>query len=275
MPSNNRIIICAAGGGKTTSIVREGVRASAHTMRADHLYKQQRAGDSPKVPRSETSSPRSRRGYGLVYEFLLRELARPYRSVLHKSRIEGLSWQEGRSVPYIAQAKTATHYFYDDRFIYSDKIAKFVCECDRLSSGKVMKRLAQRFDHIFIDEVQDLAAYDLELIELIMKAGITLTLVGDHRQATFRTNNAKLNSEFVGPKIINKFRAWHKQGLSVLSYQQHTHRCHQHIANLGDSLFPNEPATQSLSEDYTDTMGFSALLQDSSLHTSQLIPRRF
>ncbi|MGC2161982.1 MAG: hypothetical protein WA634_08750, partial [Silvibacterium sp.] len=39
-----------------------------------------------------------------------------------------------------------------------------------------------------------------------------------------------------------------KCGLATLSYQQYTHRCHQHIASLGDSLFPEEPATKSLSD---------------------------
>jgi DNA helicase II / ATP-dependent DNA helicase PcrA len=250
MPSNNRIIICAAGGGKTTSIVREasdtqGSRCALITYAKNNEQEihQKFHALRPVLPAHVEVMT--------WYTLLLRELARPYRSVLHRSRIEGLSWQEGRSVPYIGQAQTAAHYFYDDRLIYSDKIAKFVCECERLSGGKVMKRLAQRYDHIFIDEVQDLAGYDLEIVELIMKAGIKLTLVGDHRQATFRTNNAKLNSAFAGSKIIEKFRDWHKRGMAVLSYQQHTHRCHQHIASLGDSLFPNEPATRSLSEDNT------------------------
>ena len=114
-----------------------------------------------------------------------------------------------------------------------------------------MRRLAQRFDHLFIDAVQDLAGYDLEILELILKAGIKLTLVGDHRQATLRTNNAKMNTAFIGSKIIHEFQNWDRRGLVTLSYQQHTHRCHQHIASLGDSLFPAEPPTKSLSDTAT------------------------
>lgn len=247
MPSNNRIIICAAGGGKTTSMVREVCDLQRSRCA---LITYTRNNEREIIRKFHDLRPVLPSHVEVLswYTFLLRELARPYHSVLHKSRIEGLSWQEGISVPYISQAKTARHYFYEDRYIYSDKIAKFACECDRVSGGKVMRRLAQRFDHIFIDEVQDLAGYDLEIMELIMNAGITLTLVGDHRQATFRTNNAKLNSAFAGSRIIEKFRDWHNRGMAVLSYQQHTHRCHQHIANLGDSMFPNEPATQSLLE---------------------------
>jgi len=46
---------------------------------------------------------------------------------------------------------------------------------------------------------------DLELLGLIIKAGIRLTLVGDHRQATFRTNNAKLNSALLARRSSKNF----------------------------------------------------------------------
>jgi DNA helicase-2/ATP-dependent DNA helicase PcrA len=250
MPSTNRIIVCAAGGGKTTTIVKEACEESGsrcvlitYTRNNEQEINRKFYNVGPMLPpQVEVMS---------WFTFLLRELARPYRPVLHTQRIEGLSWQEGRSVPYIPQSKTSPHYFHNGKLIYSDKIAKFACECNCLSGGMVMRRLAQRFDSIFIDEVQDLAGYDLEILELILKARIKLTLVGDHRQAIIRTNNAKLNSRFGGAHIINKFREWEKRGLATLSYQQHTYRCHQHIASLGDSLFPGEPTTKSLSDQVT------------------------
>jgi len=111
-----------------------------------------------------------------------------------------------------------------------------------------MRRLAQRFDHIFVDEIQDMAGYDLDVLELILKAEIKLTLVGDHRQATLKTNKGKKNAAFGGINIIKKFKAWDKAGLAALTYEQHTHRCHQHIADLGDRFFPSEPATKSLND---------------------------
>jgi DNA helicase-2/ATP-dependent DNA helicase PcrA len=114
-----------------------------------------------------------------------------------------------------------------------------------------MRRLSQRFDHIFVDEIQDMAGYDLDVLELILKAGIKLTLVGDHRQATLKTNQGKKNSAFGGINIIKKFKAWDKAGLAGLTYEQHTYRCHQHIADLGDSFFPGEPTTKSLSDAIT------------------------
>jgi DNA helicase-2/ATP-dependent DNA helicase PcrA len=247
MPSTSRIIICAAGGGKTTAIVREahaenGYRCALVTYtknNAQEIHRKFYEIGPMLPPHVEVMT---------WFTFLLHELARPYRSVLHATRIDGYSWQEGRSVPFVPQARTSSHYFHEERSVYSDKAAKFVCECDRLSGGMVMRRLAQRFDHLFIDEVQDLAGYDLEILELILKAGIKLSLVGDHRQATLRTNNAKMNTAFAGTRIIGKFRDWDRRGMVTLSYEQHTYRCHQHIASLGDSLFPGEPPTKSLSD---------------------------
>jgi DNA helicase-2/ATP-dependent DNA helicase PcrA len=100
---------------------------------------------------------------------------------------------------------------------------------------------------------------------LILRSRVKLTLVGDHRQATFRTNNAAKNSAFVGIRIIDKFREWHKAGLGTLSYEQETYRCHQAIADLADAFFPQEPRTVSRNEATTGHDGVFAI-QSTSLH---------
>ena len=245
MPSASRIVICAAGGGKTTRIVDQAASDEAsrsllvtYTRNNEREIGRKFYGLGPVIP--------SNIEVMTWFSFMLRELSRPYRPAMHDRRIDGLQWEDGRSVPYIPESNTAAHYFAGGRYIYSDKIAKFICECDKRTSGAVMGRLAMRFDHIFIDEVQDLAGYDLDVLELILKAGIRLTLVGDHRQATFRTNQSKKNAGFSGINIIKKFQAWDKAGLASLTYEQHTYRCHQQIANLGDSFFPGEPPNKSL-----------------------------
>lgn len=237
--------MCAAGGGKTTRIVAQAVGETesrallvTYTRNNEKEIARKLYGHAPVIPPNIEVMT--------WFSFLLRELARPYRRSMHDRRIEGLQWEEGRSVPYIPESNIAAHYFADGRYIYSDKISKFICECDKRTSGAVMRRLAIRFDHILVDEIQDMAGYDLDVLELILNAGIKLTLVGDHRQATLKTNQGKKNAAFGGINIIKKFRAWDKAGLAALTYQQHTHRCHQHIANLGDSLFPGEPTTKSL-----------------------------
>jgi DNA helicase-2/ATP-dependent DNA helicase PcrA len=250
MPSPNRAIICAAGGGKTTGIVREAF-ADKHARSALVTYTRnnEREIQSKFFALSAAIPPHVE--IMTWYVFLLQELARPYRNFMHDQRIDGLCWVEGRSALGIAATKISTHYFADKRKIYSDKISKFICECNKMSDGAIMKRLSNRFDHIFIDEVQDLAGYDLEVVELMLKAGIKVTLVGDHRQSILTTNNNNMNNAFKGIKIVKKFRLWEKAKLLTTSYDTKSHRCHQHIASLADSLFPNEQPTTSLNSEVT------------------------
>jgi DNA helicase II / ATP-dependent DNA helicase PcrA len=244
VPSASRIIISAAGGGKTTRVVdqalaaEQGITALVTYTRNNVREIQLKVYERSRVIPSHVE---------IIswYSFLLRELARPYRSATHARRIDGIYWIEGKSVPYVPENRTSTHYFHDGSRIYSDKIAKFIGLCDERSTGAIMRRLKARHSHLIIDEIQDMAGYDLDLLELILKSGIPVTFVGDHRQATFATNNSAKNKAFAGPAIIKKFEQWKKSGLVSIDYECHTYRCNQAIADLGDGFFPYEPKTVS------------------------------
>ncbi len=83
------------------------------------------------------------------------------------------------------------HYFTNSFKIYSDKISKFVCSTDKVTKGAVISRVSRLFKHIYIDEVQDLAGYDLDIIKLLFKSDSLVTLVGDPRQVTYLTHHSK------------------------------------------------------------------------------------
>ncbi len=243
----NEVIIAAAGGGKTTSLTR---RARAHQfgMVAVITYTTNNMQEiNAKFLESHPALPTHAEVWSW-YRFLLHEMARPYQLALLDRRIDGLQFVEGRSAPYVPRNKTIKFFLSDGAQIYSDKIARFVIECNRETSGAVIARLEDRFDTIFIDEIQDMAGYDLDLLELILRSKIELVMVGDHRQATYRTNNAAKNSAYAGANIIAKFREWEKRGLVTLLYVQETHRCHQRIASLADSFYPAEAKTISKNE---------------------------
>lgn len=250
VPSSNLAIIAAAGGGKTTRIIDEVLgnpieRVAVLTYTkvntneiVDKLYA--KAGALP--AHVEVSS---------WFTFLLRDMARPYRNTMHPKRIAGMLWTDQRSVPYVKKAKTSEFFFYGGNRIYSDKVAHFVVDCNLASKGAVIARLEERFDRIYVDEVQDLAAYDLDVLELLLKSKIKITLVGDHRQSTYATNHAARHSGFRGLKIIDKFHKWQKAKLLDIRFETQTHRCNQAIADLSDSLFPDIQRTESLNHDMT------------------------
>mgnify|MGYP003303047242 FL=1 len=80
----------------------------------------------------------------------------------------------------------------------------YICNSD--SSGKVIKRLEEIYAHIFFDELQDYAGWDLELLLLLFSSTIPISCVGDYKQATFRTNNSLKNKRFRDDKIKDFFK---------------------------------------------------------------------
>jgi len=243
----NEVTIAAAGGGKTTRLV---VRAHAHKFGkvAAVTYTTNNVQEiKNKFFELRPALPTHAEIWSW-YRFLLHEMARPYQQALLDRRIDGLHYVEGRSAPYVPRTKVIQFFLSGGAQIYSDKIARFVIECNTKTSGAVIARLEDRFQTIFIDEIQDMAGYDLDLLELILRSKIDLVMVGDHRQATYSTNNAAKNGAYAGANIMRKFREWEKAGLATLSYSRETHRCHQLVANLADTFYPADPRTISRNE---------------------------
>lgn len=244
MPFDNSVVIAVAGGGKTTRIIKQVL--STPDERAAILTYTKGNTDSIINKFYELNGAIPAHVEVLSwFSFLLGEMARPYRNAIHDRRIAGMLWTDQKSVPYVAKLKTRQFFFYEDTRIYSDKVAHFAVDCNKATHGAVIDRLEERFDHIYVDEVQDLAAYDLEILELLLKSKIKITLVGDPRQATYATNHAALHSAFRGAKIINKFIQWRDRGLLDIQFESQTHRCNQAIADLSDTLYPGMPSTQS------------------------------
>jgi DNA helicase-2/ATP-dependent DNA helicase PcrA len=249
MPSNS-VIISAAGGGKTTRIVGDALGGGSERS-VLLTYTENNVGELKKRFYELNSTIPKNVEVWSWYTFLLREMARPYQNTMFNGRIRGIFWVEGRSGTFADATQISRYYLHGDELIYSDKLARFVYECDRASGGAVIKRLEQRFDQLYIDEIQDMAGWDIEVIELLLRSTISVTLVGDHRQATFRTNNAAKNSGYGGINIVKKFREWQKAKLCSLIYGLETHRCNQHIADIADAFFPQEPKTKSLNHTIT------------------------
>ena len=139
------------------------------------------------------------------FTFLLCDFIRPYQNFVYgKKRIESTLLINGRSAPYASKTNIEEYFLHDGK-IYNDKMSEFGNLCNNRSKGLVIKRMEALYDHIYIDEVQDLAGYDLDLLEVLFKSKLKITLVGDNRQATFQTNNSPKNKKYLGAKIIDKF----------------------------------------------------------------------
>ena len=260
MPSANRIILAAAGSGKTTAIISEAasdvrVRSalvtytnnSANELRskANHLH-------GCVLPHLHTAT---------WFGFLLQHFIRPYQRAIYSRRVRGIAFMNGRSVPWISETDIDRHYFRDAGEMYIDKVSKFACKLIRETAGKPIDRVRHIIDRIYVDEAQDLAGYDLDLIEYLLDSDLDIVLVGDHRQAIFKTNNSSKNKRYDRQKIIDRFLEWGEEGKADIDIHNHSYRCIQAICDAADNLFPAVPRTLSRNETQTEHDGVFLIRQ--------------
>lgn len=120
-------------------------------------------------------------------------------------------------------------------------------EFDRLVSEQQAPYIESIYSLIYIDEVQDMAGDDLDLLALLFASKTKIVAVGDIRQAIYFTCNARKNKSNRGSKLLDYFRKLEKKGLLQIAFRDYSYRCKQSICDLSDSLFPNiDEKTSSL-----------------------------
>jgi len=204
MGSNNKLIIAAAGSGKTTFLVGEALKKkegriliTTYTQANEEEIRRKFIKFNKCIPENVIIQT--------WFSFLLQHGARPYQGCKFDKDINGLVLVNGQSARGIAESDTQRHYFTGNQKIFSDKLSKFVIKCNEQSNGAVIDRISRIYTDIFIDEVQDLAGYDLDFLKLLFQCKINILLVGDPRQGTYSTNNSSKNKKFKKSKIVNFF----------------------------------------------------------------------
>jgi DNA helicase-2/ATP-dependent DNA helicase PcrA len=264
MPSSeNRVVIACAGSGKTTRLVNEAL-ANRNRRIAIVSYTNNNTKEIGKRFGELNSGIPEHVDVMTWFGFLLRECARPYqRSKYTEKRIESIKFVNQQSARGIAEIDTRRHYFANGELIYSDKIAKFVVECEEKSHQSVTSRLRQIYTDIFVDEFQDLAGWDLELIKLLLQSGIGITLVGDPRQHIYSTNPSVKNKQFLGVNVIDLVKRWNKAGLCRIDPPMSgTYRCNQAICDFANRLWPGMDTMTSLLSVAVDHSGVFLVAED-------------
>jgi DNA helicase-2/ATP-dependent DNA helicase PcrA len=256
MPSSeNRAIIACAGSGKTTRLVKEAL-VDRNRRIAVITYTNNNTREIIKRFGEWNSGVPKHVDVLTWFGFLLRECARPYqRSKYAEKRIESLLFVNEQSAKYVKETDTRRYYFANSELIYSDKIAKFVIECEGKSSQSVTARLRQIYTDVFIDEFQDLAGWDLEVIRCLLQSGIRVTLVGDPRQHIYSTNPSSKNKQYLGIDIVNLLQKWQKDGLCLPEPMSGTFRCNAAICEYVNTLWPGMDPMKALRDDTTDHDG--------------------
>lgn len=246
----SRAIIAAAGAAKTQFILDE---VAAHperpalvttftTENLGQIESRLRAAHGGIVPQHVTVMS--------WFGFLVNQCIRPYqRSVFGEPNFVGAFNFIGQRSRFTAKNDPRRYFLDSNRAVYRDGAADLACELERRTQGKVIARLAGMFQDIFIDELQDLNGYDLELLDLLFSSTVRVTAVGDPRQHTFSTNQSSKNKGFKGVGLMGWLEA--RGETCDLIVQDKCHRSNQEICDFADALFPQMPATTSLNEDST------------------------
>lgn len=243
---NNKLIIAAAGSGKTTRIVEESLRNKDKRVLITTYTQANEAEIRKKIIEVNKCIPENIT-VQTWFSFLLQHGVRPFQAAIYEKKIKGLLLVNQQSAPYTSEDKEfEKHYFSPDRKLFTDKLSKFVFRCNEKTNGAVIDRISRIYTHIYVDEVQDLAGYDLELLKLFFNCNSNILLVGDPRQGTYSTNSAQKNKQYKKTQIIYFFNSFPKDSIEIDSKSLNTnYRCIAPICTLSDKFFPDLPGVQS------------------------------
>ena len=171
------VIFAVAGSGKTSLIIDQldlKSRALVITYTITNLNNLKR-----RVIEKFGKIPSNVHIYS-YFNFLYSFCYKPY---LHYNyRAKGINYEPCRN----KYAKGYDRYVDSSRRLYSNRIAKLLEVENVLDVFKA--RLEKYFDQILIDEIQDFAGNDFNLLKTIVKSDVKIICVGDFYQHTFDTS---------------------------------------------------------------------------------------
>lgn len=264
---NNSVVFAAAGNGKTYSICKEAIALAANSTKYIYLVTYTNEG----VRSLEREY--KKQNFGILdsnvvvttwYSFLLSELIRPYQCALQlkikhykqeypatipQNHVNSIAFYQDNDDLRWYSNKHYQYFFNSARDIRKDNVSNLACRCLVDSKGLVISRLESLCSHIFFDELQDYAGWDLEVLLYLFASDITVKCVGDYKQATFRTNNSQKNKQYRDEAIRNFFIAQQKKGLCTVDYENTTRRFNQEICNYINCIHADPNAVVTPADD--------------------------
>lgn len=240
MPSNSCVIIACAGGRKTTCIVEHALQQANLRILITTYTNENLSQIYATINRIKGFIPPTF-SVDTWYSFLLRDFIRPYQNILLDRQVNSIDFQS--TPPYVnRQEKPNNYYLNRNNDIYRDRVSDFGFRCNSISGNLTINRLEKIYDYIYIDEMQDLSGWDLDLTKLLIDSKIPVMLVGDPRQSTFQTNNSQKNKNLTLHRWVDSL-----QNESGCSIEERTdcYRSNQTICDFADDLFPEYPRTTS------------------------------
>ncbi len=205
----NTVRLAAAGAGKTYGICCEALEEIRENECARVLMVTYTNRGAEAI-RTEIEA----QNYGVLpagivvytwYQFLLKELIKPYQTYItgiNKLVSFDFSFEHSRNY---ASAGTAKRYITDSDNVRSEEASNLILLLDERSGHRVFSRLERAYSSIYIDEVQDLAGRDIDILQRLFESSLSVVCVGDNKRATFQTHNTRTNKKKSGKNIFDFF----------------------------------------------------------------------
>ena len=188
------------------------------------------------------------------YGFLMHHWCRPYqRAILGAPGvIRGVDFKSQRP-RWVGEANARQYFCTPAGHLYKDRVADFAVKVNAAADGAAVRRLQELYEEVYIDEVQDLAYYDLGILEGLLHSGMHVIAVGDLRQHTYATNQNTKDKKYRGASIADWLSNY--SDVCDIEYRTTSYRCNQEICDFADALYPNLPATTSANLDVVTPSG--------------------
>lgn len=255
---NNKVVFAAAGNGKTYDLCRQAIKIAQTTKKELLIVSYTNEG------KNSIENEYRKQNNGVIdknvviktwYSFVLSEFIKPYQCKLSlkfkwfkqekdfevpPNLIKSIAFYSNEKPDRWNNSSHVQYYLNGAKDLYKDNVTALAVKCVNDSGGAVIKRLEEIYSHIFIDELQDYAGWDLEIFRLLFNSNIDVTCVGDYKQATFRTNNSSKNKKYRDDKIREFFKELEKANLCEICYSNETRRFNQEICNYVNTIFCEE-----------------------------------
>ncbi|MGR3972699.1 DNA helicase UvrD [Shewanella sp. 1180_01] len=213
---DKRIVLAVAGSGKTQYIIdklNDDSRALIVTYTINNTENLKR-----RILKKFGYIPNGIRVY-TYFKFLLSFCIRPI--VGNEIKIKGITYFPP---PKFAIKKSIQHYLDSNHRFYHNRMSKFMIDFDAVS--EISERIEYFFDFLCIDEVQDFAANDFNLLCALSKTKVEINLVGDFYQHTFDTSRDGNTQGTLHNNQANYIKKLNEAGYQAdTTTLSHSHRC--------------------------------------------------
>ena len=192
------------------------------------------------------------------FSFLLEHGVRPFRAHSFTHRIDRMVFNNQEPCRRKGIRRGMEQYFCPvPGVVYRTSLADLACYCNEDWNGEVIDRICGIYDVILVDEAQDFAGYDYDLILAMMNHANEMIVVGDPRQQTYRTGwKAKYKNL---PHIFAFFERHTSYALDTTSLSV-THRCSEHVMEYANRLFSEYPHVTPSDERRANPKGMVTVL---------------